>query len=214
MSQDKDAEAFLKACKDQDLSFLDDEPYSIYLDQLKKDLSKDRYDHSLRVLQAGLTIADRFHLNRQKTATACLLHDCAKHNEKKYFQALLEDGLVEEDDWSPSPVFHSVLGGKVAKYFYGVEDEEILDAIAQHTTGGKDMTDLAKITFVADMIEVERDFPGVNDLRSEVWSDLDKGSLACMNQSIRHLLDKNSTIDYTTIEARNSLIKEIREENQ
>ena len=70
---------------------------------------------------------------------------------------------------------HPFLGAEVAKREYGVEDEEILEAIRWHTTGKPDMTVLDKIIFIADYIEPNRKkFDGLETARKLAYEDLDK----------------------------------------
>lgn len=57
------------------------------------------------------------------------------------------------------------MGYYIAKYEFGIEDEDILSAIRYHTTAKPGMNILEKIIYVADVIEVGRDYPGVDDLR-------------------------------------------------
>jgi len=47
----------------------------------------------------------------------------------------------------------------------GIEDAEILRAIEIHTVGSGTMSELDKVVYVADYIEHNRDFPGVDKAR-------------------------------------------------
>ena len=47
-------------------------------------------------------------------------------------------------------------------------------AIRSHTTGKANMNTLEKIIYVADYMEPNRDFPGVEELRRLAFTDLDK----------------------------------------
>ncbi len=49
----------------------------------------------------------------------------------------------------------------LARTEWGVEDEEILAAVACHTTGRPHMTRLDKILFLADMTSADRSYPEV-----------------------------------------------------
>ena len=46
----------------------------------------------------------------------------------------------------------------IARERYGITDQVLLGAIAHHTTGAEQMSTLEKIIFLADYIEVNRDF--------------------------------------------------------
>ena len=91
----------------------------------------------------------------------------------------------------------------MAKDKLGIDDEEILDSIRWHTTGKEDMSILTKIIYIADMIEPDRNFDGVEDIRKATFIDLDMGVYYGLTHSIEFLLIKNLLIDENTIKARN-----------
>ena len=89
---------------------------------------------------------------------------------------------------------------------YGIHDEDLLAALAHHTTGAEQMSTLEKIIFIADYIEVNLDFDGVEHLRSIAAQDLDQAVLAGYDSTISHLLDQKKTIYTGTVINRNALI--------
>ena len=60
----------------------------------------------------------------------------------------------------------------VAERIFG-EAPEVVSAIGSHTTGKANMNTLEKIIYVADYMEPNRDFPGVEVLRHLAYTDLD-----------------------------------------
>ena len=64
----------------------------------------------------------------------------------------------------------------MAKYVFG-ECDEVCRAIYWHTTGKPDMALMEKIVYIADYMEPNRSFPGVEELRKAVFQDLDRGLL-------------------------------------
>jgi len=94
----------------------------------------------------------------------------------------------------------------MAREKYGVDDEEILSAIACHTTGKTDMGMLDKILYVADYIEPRRykaaDLPRMRKLAFE---DLDRACLAIMESILRYLGTLDCPIDPLTIAACNHM---------
>ncbi len=51
-----------------------------------------------------------------------------------------------------------------AKKEFSISDDEVLEAIRVHTTGKVHMSTLDKVIFLADYIEPNRDFPGVDEV--------------------------------------------------
>ncbi len=52
------------------------------------------------------------------------------------------------------------------------------------------MTLLEKIIYIADYMEPNRDFPGVDRLREAVWRDLDEGVLLGIDMTLEQLAQK------------------------
>ena len=93
-------------------------------------------------------------------------------------------------------------------YPIGDNDKDIINAIKYHTTGKEDMDIIEKIIYIADLIEEDRDFPGVEELRDLVYNkELDKALLISFNNTIKFVIDNNQLIHNRTVDARNYLIK-------
>lgn len=146
--------------------------------KLKTYLDDKRFMHTFYVVKRGLELAGDE--EAYKTFLACLLHDCAKNIPESDYARY--DFTPPPD--MPKPVVHSFLGARVACQDFGVTDEDVLSAIAYHTTGCPDMTRLQKIVYVADKTEQTRPYP---------LAHLTQGSLD--EQLVKCLLEANS---YTT----------------
>ena len=88
----------------------------------------------------------------------------------------------------------------IAKEIFG-ENEAIYDAIYWHTTGKADMSVLQKIIYLADYIEPNRDFPGVEELRALTAQSLDLGLQRGLEMSIAQLNEKGREIDKNSLAA-------------
>lgn len=98
------------------------------------------------------------------------------------------------------------MGKELAKREYNVDDEEILDAIRFHTTGRENMNLIEKIVYIADVIEPNRDFPGIEKIRNMAYKDIDRSVLYSMNNTIKFLIDKGWLVHLDTIKGRNQLL--------
>ena len=110
------------------------------------------------------------------------------------------------DEEENQEIWHSIVGPIVAKEVFKIEDEEILSAMRWHTTGKENMSKLDKVIYMADMIEPNRNFKGVDVLRRETFKDLDNGVLQGLNHTIKYLLNKDVPININSIKARNYLL--------
>ena len=153
-------------------------------------------------------LAEKYGVDREKAAVAAILHDCAKHNEDYYYKKLLRIGKIGIEEYKPSPIFHAYIGALAARHFFGISDEDILDAIKFHTTGRNGMSALEKVLFLADGIEPGREYDGLIKIRKLSMSDLDQAAILFINRTIKYLLDKSIRIDEHTLDARNFLIGE------
>jgi predicted HD superfamily hydrolase involved in NAD metabolism len=88
-----------------------------------------------------------------------------------------------------------------------ITDEKVLEAICWHTTGHPDMDKLARIIYIADYIEPNRDFPGVDMLREITHRDLDRGVLAGLDHTISFLIQQGGLIHPNSVAARNRLVE-------
>jgi predicted HD superfamily hydrolase involved in NAD metabolism len=176
---------------------------------LQQSLKPKRYEHSLRVYETALKMAEHFHADKQKVALAALLHDCGRQIPKEKSVAKAKElGIpVDPVEKSQPILLHAKLGVYYAVHKYGVspDDTEVLDVIRYHSTGTADMTETAKIVFLADLIEPGRDFEGVEEIREASFQDLDKGMLLSYDNTIRYLLDDGLLIHPDAIAGYNQM---------
>lgn len=169
-----------------------------------------RWDHTLGVIGSAIELAKRFGGNETKAELAALLHDYCKYwpiadQRREYEQAGLDADLLRYDP----QLLHGPLAAEVVRARYGIEDEEVLDAIRYHTSGRVRMTLLDKIVCLADYIEPGRDFPGVHNIRESAEYSLERALVAGFDSTIQFLLSKGKQVYPLTVIARNGLIGEI-----
>ena len=97
-------------------------------------------------------------------------------------------------------LLHAKTGAAIARHVFGADDE-IYGAILWHTTGRPDMTLLEKVIYLADYIEPNRDFDGVDALRRAVYTDLDKGLELGLRMSVEELEERGAPVHHDTREA-------------
>lgn len=141
--------------------------------------------------------------------TAGLLHDNAKcMSGAELLEKSLKHGIEVSDVEEKNPfLLHGKLGAYYAKHRYGVEDKDILSAIAFHTTGRPDMTLLEKIIFVADYIEPGRKKqPRLDELRRMAFTDIDFCVYMISEDTLSYLYPK--AIDEMTVRTRDFYSRE------
>ena len=175
---------------------------------LKESIPGKRYKHSVNVYETALKLAEAHGLPKEKIAVSALLHDCGREVPSKESVAKCQElGLpIDEVELHQPILLHAKLGVYNAMHKYGVADQEILDGIMYHTTGIDGMSTLAKVVYLADMIEPGRDFPGVEELRKLARRDLDRAMLLAYSNTIRYLLEGGLLIHPHCISGYNELI--------
>ncbi|KAI4452908.1 developmentally regulated gtp-binding protein-related [Holotrichia oblita] len=169
-----------------------------------QDLSKKRYLHTLGVQHTAACLAMRYHADYHNANLAGLLHDCAKCNsDKTILKKCIKYNINVSDTEKRNPsLLHGKLGAYYGKTRFGIEDEDILNAVIYHTTGRPNMSLLEKIIFIADYIEPERKgIPGLKKIRIAAFEDLDKALFLALENTLNYLQNNTSNkneIDETT----------------
>lgn len=182
-------------------------------EEMKSDIlnriGEKRYNHTIRVRDTAVELAKIYNVDLEKAYVAGMLHDCAKiRDEKELIEVSFDYGLNLTDDMEKAPqIIHSFLGAIISEKKYGIEDEDILNAIRFHTTGRENMSDLEKIVFLADYIEPMRNFSGVDKARKLACEDLNKAMMYSLNNTILFLCNKDEYIALDTIKARNYILE-------
>lgn len=162
-----------------------------------------RFEHTLGVEYTAAALAMRCGAPLQEARIAGLLHDCAKciSDEKKLDICLRHNIPITKVERRNPFLLHSKAGAWLAKEKYGVEDEDILNAIRYHTTGRENMSLLEKIIFVADYIEPGRkqgDAGALQSIRQLAFQDLDAALLKILDNTLGYLRSGNGEIDPAT----------------
>lgn len=175
---------------------------------LKKNLKAKRYEHVLGVRESAIKLAGIYHEDLEKAKIAALVHDCAKNmSDDDLIKISKEHNVHINEICKESPqLLHGPVGAIIAKETMEIENKDILNAVAYHTTGRKNMSLLEKIIYIADYIEPNRNFPGIDSLRSLAYENLDLALLKSFDNTIKFVIDRGQLLHLDTIESRNYLL--------
>ena len=165
-------------------------------------LKPNRVSHVLGCRDTAAKLAERWGADKNDAARAGLLHDVTKALDGPLQLTLCREyGIVlSEFAQKNTKTLHALTGSLVAERIFG-ENEQVVDAICSHTTGKPNMTTVEKILYVADYIEPNRDFPGVEALRELAFSDLDKALKLGLTMTIELLKEQKREISPESAEA-------------
>ncbi|MHB1651023.1 MAG: bis(5'-nucleosyl)-tetraphosphatase (symmetrical) YqeK [Desulfitobacteriaceae bacterium] len=166
------------------------------LDLAARSLSPGRFRHTLGVAALAEDLALCHGLDPMRARYAALMHDVAKEIPPEYQIRLARrwNLLTYPEDEAYPYVLHGPLAAHWLGEHFGLTDVEILAAIAHHTLGGPQMSRLEMLIYSADLVEPNRDFPKVDNLRKALYHSLEEGTLACVEHTLQYLEDSNRPV--------------------
>jgi len=176
---------------------------------LQTAVSKPRFEHCLRVEETALKLAKHFGVEKTQISPAALLHDyCREYTHEKLLQVASKFDIVIDSITSSEPILlHGVLAAKLAKNELGITKPEVLEAIAFHITGGADLSRLAQLIFVCDLIEPGRTFSAATYLHETALTITpDQLVLRVYDQTINHVIAQGYLLHPHSLAGRNELI--------
>ena len=144
-------------------------------------LRPKRVPHVLGCEETARRLALRWGYDADEAAEAALLHDMTKRwTTEEQLRYCGEKGIrLDEDERANPQLLHARTAAIAARELFGAPPA-ICDAIRWHTTGKPDMDLFETILYLADMIEPNRSYPGVEDLRELAERDLN----LCMRDAL------------------------------
>ncbi len=154
-------------------------------------LKPNRVAHVLGCRDTAAELARRWGADVTDAARAGLLHDITKALDGPLQLTLCREyGIVLDSFFTENPkTLHALTGSLVAERIFD-ENPAVVGAIRSHTTGKANMNTLEKILYVADYMEPNRNFPGVEELRRLAYENLDKALKLGLEMTLE-LLQKN-----------------------
>ena len=171
-------------------------------------LNPNRVKHVLGCRDTAAAMARTWGVDETDAARAGLLHDITKALDGPLQLTLCREyGKVLDEFSENNPkTLHALTGSLVAERIFG-ENEAVVQAIESHTTGKPAMNTLEKIIYVADYMEPNRDFPGVEELRRLAYTDLDGALQLGLEMTLAMLKEQKRQISPASSQALEYLMK-------
>lgn len=177
------------------------------IDRLKKALKDKRFQHVLRVEETAIKLAEQYGVDVEKASIAGLCHDYAKQRPDEDFIAeIKKKGLNPLLLDYGNAIWHGVVGAELIKDELGIWDEDILNAVRHHTTGAPVMTKLEQVIYMADYIELGRDFTGVKKARVITAANLQAGIAYQTKHTLAYLIENGKPVYPKTIDTYNAWV--------
>lgn len=183
------------------------------ISEVKNHITEKRFVHTEGVAFTAAALAMKFSYESgyrendnmefvDKARTAGYLHDNAKClSDEELLAVCAKNNIQVTECEKKSPyLLHGKVGAFYAKTLYGIDDEDILNAITYHTTGRPGMSMLEKIIFTADYIEPGRTRQANLDyIRYLAFTDIDRCVLKILSDTLEYLEEKHKSIDDMTV---------------
>ena len=169
-------------------------------------LNPNRVAHVLGCRDTAVELAKHWGADVTDAARAGILHDITKALDGPLQLTLCREygTILDEFGYKYPKTLHALTGSLVADRLFG-ESEAVVSAICHHTTGKADMSLLEKIIYVADYMEPNRNFPGVEELRQLAYTDITAALKLGLEMTLRHLANLGDEVSPASAEALNFL---------
>ena len=170
-------------------------------------LSDFRWVHSLAVADCAKALAAKYGWDEDAAYLAGIAHDILKEQDRAdalaYFAA--QGVTLTPVELAAPKLWHAMAAELYLRATYALP-EDVLLAVRYHTTGRAGMTLPEKILFTADFISADRDYPGVDDMRSRAGVSLELAMEEGLRFTIEDLAKENRPIHPDTLAAYNEIV--------
>ncbi len=165
-------------------------------------VKKSRYEHSVRVAEMCARMCRQYGLDWRKGYLAGIGHDmCKDFSNEELFELAGRDGDEITDFERKKPaLLHGRAAAVLLKERFKVYDQEILEAVANHTSGIVGMCDLTKCLFLADKIEPGRPQSTVDYRENLLAMSLDDMLYSVLLENYEYLTNRGYELYPGTIE--------------
>jgi predicted HD superfamily hydrolase involved in NAD metabolism len=172
-------------------------------------MTEKRRIHTYAVAEEAVKLARRYGEDVEKAELAALFHDFFRGISVEELNGYVKAFGLNHVYLNNNNLAHGKIAAIVMERDYHITDQDIINAVSFHTTGRAGMSLLEKIVYLADAIEPNRIYPGVNELRELATKDLDKACLQSLNTNIEYIRGKGIYLDEDTLQARDSLLRKL-----
>jgi predicted HD superfamily hydrolase involved in NAD metabolism len=180
-------------------------------------IDKKRIAHSISCADFMKEYSLNFNINEEKSFLAGLLHDLSKDKSFEDIKILAGNFVkrnifeVKYLDFKLKHPFllHGVAAAEIILNDFLIDDPEILKAVCSHTSGGENLSDLSKFTFIADFCEPKRNYKHAKIISKMIVKEknLNKAYFYTYYFLISNLIEKHREICKESIDGYNEAIK-------
>lgn len=163
-----------------------------YERRIMKMMTLPRIVHVLNVMFEAVELATRFGADPDRTAVAALLHDVVKEKPLQEQRRMAASMDPQEE------IADSIIHGPAATTYladeFGIDDPEILRAVANHSILSADPQLIEMIVYLADKTEPARDYDDLPAIREASRRDLEEAVILTIEGQEMNLHGKGSEL--------------------
>jgi nicotinate-nucleotide adenylyltransferase len=173
-------------------------------------LSVTRFLHSRNTAILAQDLCRRFGLDPAAGYLAGIAHDLGKQLDAKQMIKLAKSdgGAISALERGRPALLHGRAAAVLLRERFCINNKDILEAVAFHTSGNEYMGPLAKVVYIADKMEVSRNIdPALRKMCCE--DNLDSILYAVLKKTVSKLQQKELALSEETLK----LLKKMKEKN-
>lgn len=166
----------------------------------------NRVQHVIGCSETAAKLAELYGEDPVAARRAGILHDVTKalNGEEQLHLCEKYAIILNQFERKYPKLLHAKTGAAIAGSLFG-ESELVSDAINWHTTGKAHMTTMEKVVYLADYMEPNRKFEGVEQLRQLTFQNLDDALHLGLQMSVDQLHRRGLEVDPNSLAALHSL---------
>jgi len=150
-------------------------------------LTEQRKLHIEGVIETAKKLAAQYGADPEKAETAARFHDLCRGISVEQRQALVAELNLDAKYADNAALGHSKMAAGIIVRDHQITDEDIINAVSYHTTGRAGMSTLEKVVYLADKIEPNRTYTGVEALREVAERSLDEACLMALESAVNYV---------------------------
>ena len=144
---------------------------------IKKNFQAKRRNHTYGVRDTAISLAKRYGADPEKARVAALYHDMVRRASNEMIDDYIENHGLDPKCKGNANLAHGPIAAIKMKEEYGIDDEDILNAVRYHTTGRAGMTVLEKVV------------------------NLDRACMLCLEHTVQYVKSKGEVLDDQSLAA-------------
>jgi predicted HD superfamily hydrolase involved in NAD metabolism len=172
-------------------------------------MTEKRRNHTYAVAEEAKKLAQRYGEDVEKAELAALFHDFFRGTAEKSLNGYVRQLGLDSAYLDNANLAHSKIAAYIMEKDYHIRDRDIINAVSYHTAGRANMSKLEKIIYLADAIEPNRCYPGIEEIRNLAYRDLDQACLKSLERSIDYIRGRGFYLDQDTIKARDCFMNKM-----